>query len=160
MECIDKNTVNQSELINDVFLGQDAQVSLLARENLISESLAPSISKRAKYFTINVGDRIGPDYQMTQLFVSLKNNLYEVFVHDPRFFTLNWIPVALPSLHSGGLDENKLESYFYTLLLTEVKELNLPQDPCNQDEKYNFQVDPFCSEYRLCQNNFMISDVH
>ena len=111
-------------------------MSLLGREDLIVEGLAPSISDRAKYFTINAGDRIGPDYQKDQLFVELNSYFYEVFVHDPRFFTLNWIPVAFPALYRT-IAGNK---YYYSLLLTEVEELNLPQDPCNEDEKYNFQV--------------------
>ena len=126
-------------------------MSLLGREDLIVEGLAPSLSNRAKYFTINVGDRIGPDYQKEQLFVALKNHLCEVFVHDPRFFTLNWIPVAFPAL-ARTIAGNKLDSFFYSLLLTEVKELNLPQDPCNEDEKYNFQVNQFCMECQLCRN--------
>ena len=36
---------------------------------------------------------------------------------------------------------NKLESHFYTLIMTEVYELDLTQDPCKMDEKYDFQVD-------------------
>ena len=111
-------------------------MSLLGREGLIVEGLAPSTSERAKYFTINVGDRIGPDYQKDELFVALNSYFYEVFVHDPRFFTLNWIPVAFPALSRW----NNFDSHYYSLLLTEVEELNLPQDPCNEDEKYNFQV--------------------
>ena len=114
-------------------------MSLLGREGLIVEGLAPSTSERAKYFTINVGDRIGPDFEREQLFVSLYDNIYDVFVHDPRFFTLNWIPVAFPAL-ARTVAGNKLDSFFYSLLLTEVEELNLPQDPCNEDEKYNFKV--------------------
>ena len=114
-------------------------MSLLGREDLIVEGLVPSVSNQAKYFTINVGDRIGPDYDKDQLFVALNNSIYEVFVHDPRFFTLNWIPVAFPALYRA-ISENKLSRYCYSLLLTEVEELNLPQDPCNEDEKYNFQV--------------------
>ena len=80
----------------NVFLGWEGP-SLQGRDGLIEEGLAPTIESRAKYFTINVGDRIGPDFEREQLFVSLYDNLYDVFVHDPRFFTLNWIPVAFPT---------------------------------------------------------------
>ena len=79
-ECIDENTVNQSGVISDVFLGWGARASLLGREDLIIEGFAP-ITSRAKYFIINVGDRIGPDYHKEQLFVELyrNNTYYEVF---------------------------------------------------------------------------------
>ena len=130
-------------MINDVFLGweRNTNASLLGRHDLIVEGLAPPISNRAKYFTINIGDRIGPDYRKEQLFLELfcMNDKYEVFVHDPRFFTMNWIPVAFPVKYRTLL-VNKIESHFYSMVMTEVEELNLPQDPCNEDEKYNFQV--------------------
>ena len=127
-------------MISDVFLGWGNRTSLIGREDLIIEGFAP-ITSRAKYFTINVGDRIGPDYHKEQLFVELyrNNTSYEVFIHDPRFFTMNWIPVAFPRLYRAVVLE-KHPSHFYSMILTEVEELNLPQDPCNEDETYNFQV--------------------
>ena len=108
---------------------------------MIVEGLSPTISGRAKYFTINVGGRIGPDFSKEQPFVELyrNNDKYDIFVHEPRFFTLNYIPVAFPAV-SRSFVVNKSESHFYPMVLTEVEELNLPQDPCNEDEKYNFQV--------------------
>ena len=140
-ECIDQNTVNQYEMIKDVFLGWATnKVSILGREDLIVEGLN-TISSRAKYFTINIGDiRIGPDYRKEQLFVELyRNNNFEVFVHDPTFFTLNFNPVAF-SVLSRLVLVNKSASHYYPMVMTEVKELDLPQDPCNEDEKYHFQV--------------------
>ena len=132
-------------MISDVFLGWAAKkTSLLGREDLIVEGLSPVLSRRAKYFTINVGDRIGPDYSKEQLFIELyRNNAqYDIFVHDPRFFTLNYIPVAFPALFST-VTVNKYGSHYYPMISTEVEELNLPQDPCNEDEKYHFQVGHF-----------------
>ena len=141
-ECIDENSVNVSEVINDVFLGWNGS-SLHGRKDLIEEGLAPTIESRAKYFTINVGGKIGPDYKKEQLFVELLyNGSYEVFIHDPRFFILNYIPVALPTIFRVFVVD-KTESHFYPMIMTEVEELNLPQDPCNKDEKYDFQVDQF-----------------
>ena len=103
------------------------------------EGLAPFTSNRAKYFTISFGDRIGPDYQKEQLFVELFDD-FDVFVHDPKFFTVNYIPVALPALQRT-VRVNKFESHFYTLVLTEVYKLDLSQDRCNTDDKYDFQVE-------------------
>ena len=113
--------------------------SILRREGLIVEGFA-TVTSRAKYFTINIGDRIGPDYRKEQSFVELyRNHSYEVFIHDPRFFTLNWIPVAFPTLQKAAVPK-KHPSHFYVMILTEVEELNLPQDPCYEDKKYYFQV--------------------
>ena len=116
-------------------------MSILGREDLIVEGFTSTISSRAKYFTIHVRDRIGPDYRKEQLFLEIfYNNNFDLFVHDPRFFTLNYIPVAFPALQRT-LVVNKSESHFYTMVMTEVYELDLTQDPCDEDEKYDFQVD-------------------
>ena len=115
------------------------RVSILRREGLIVEGFA-GLGTRAKYFTINIGDRIGPDYRKDQLFLELyHNNNFEVSVHESQFFTRNYIPVTLPTLQRTII-VNTTESHLYTVISTEVEELNLPQDPCNRDETYNFQV--------------------
>ena len=53
---------------------------------------------------------------------------YEIFVHDPTFFTLNWVPEAFPFLYRK-FAVDKLESHFYSIVL--IEELNLLHDPCN-----------------------------
>ena len=124
-------------------------MSLLEKEDLIDEGLA-TITSRAKYFTINVEERIGPDYRKEQLFIELScNHNFEIFVHDPRFFTLNYIPVAFPALQRTLL-VNTTESHFYAMVMTEVDELDLAQDPCNQDKEYNFQVSQLISHQKVC----------
>ena len=115
------------------------RVSILRREGLIVEGFA-SLGTRAKYFTINIGDLIGPDYSKDQLFLELyQNTNFEVSVHESQFFTRNYIPVALPTLQLTA-NVNTTESQLYTMISTEVEELNLPQNPCDEDKKYNFQV--------------------
>ena len=139
-ECIEMNTVNQSELIHDVVIGWAERKSLLRRGVSFVEGLAPLVS-RAKYFTINLGDRITPNWKKDQIFFELLyNNDFWFYVHDPKFWVLTWIPVAIPALHESIL-VNKTANHFYPILMTEVEELNLPQDPCNDGEEYNFQVD-------------------
>ena len=157
-ECIDKNSLNTSEVINDVFLGWATQrASLLGRGHLVVERLAPFLANRAKQFTINVRERIGPDWSNDQLFIELNanNDKYEVFVHDGSFFSLSWIPGgAFPFVVRTF---EKSEKVWFPIILTEVEELNLPQDPCNKDEKYNFQVlavQKICSAKKYAvQNN-------
>ena len=56
-------------MVSHIFLGWDRAL-LLGREDMIIEGLA-TIDSRTKYFTINFGDRIGPEYSKEQLFVEL-----------------------------------------------------------------------------------------
>lgn len=118
-------------------------MSILRRQDLIVEGLA-SIHKQAKYFTINFGGRLTSNYDKDQIFIELPYTTnYEILIHDPNFFTLNFIPVAIPKVYRGTL-VNETKNYAYSMLMTEVQELDLPQDPCNMDKKYNFQVIPVC----------------
>jgi len=136
-ECIETYAVNQSELIHDVVFGFAERRSFL-RRGISVEGLAPLVS-RAKYFTINMDDRITPDWQKDQIFFEfLHNNDFELYVHDPKFFAINWIHLTIPALHESIL-VNKTANRWYPIVMTEVEELNLPQDPCNGGEEYNFQ---------------------
>ena len=140
-ECIEMYAVNQSELIHDVVFGWGSdRRSLLKTGISFVEGLAPIVN-RAKYFTINMGHRITPNWKKDQIFFEfLYNNDFELYVHDPKFFALNWIPLTIPALQESLL-VNKTANRLYPIVMTEVEELNLPQDPCNDGEEYNFQVD-------------------
>ena len=116
------------------------RVSLLRREGLIVEGFVTATS-RAKYFTINIGDLIGPDYSKDQLFLELyQNTNFEVSVHESQFFTRNYIPVALPTLQLTANVNTTKKNHLYTMISSEVEELNLSQDPCHEDKNYNFQA--------------------
>ena len=121
---------------------------MLGQEDLIKEGLAilGSPAPPAKFFTIDVGKRVGPDFNKDQLFIELhlKRN-YKIFIHDPKFFTLNYLITALPSLQRDIFVDNT-ECHYYAMVMTEVEELDLEADPCKKDGEYNFQVNNFtCS---------------
>ena len=79
---------------------------------------------------------------------SLGNNLvhvflntsrtFIVFVHDPKFFVYTYNPQAIP-MTTWILPKTKT---FVSLSLVETTHfhLNLPSNPCEEDESYNFQV--------------------
>ena len=120
---------------------------MLGQEDLIKEGLAilGSPAPPAKFFTIDVGKRVGPEFIKDQLFIELHlNRNYKIFIHDPKFFTLNYLPTALPSLQRDiFVDEDYTESHYYAMVMTEVEELDLEADPCKKDGEYNFQVNTF-----------------
>ena len=139
-ECIEMYAVNQSELIHDVVIGFAERKSLLGRGISFVEGFAP-LANRAKYFTINIGDRITPNWKKDHIFFEfLYNNDFWFYVHDPKFFAMTWMPWATPALQES-ISVNKTANHYYPIVMTEVKELDLPQDPCNDGEEYNLQVD-------------------
>ena len=141
-DCIEANTVNQTEAINDISLGYESRTSILGRKDLVMEGFANIVpATQAKYFSINIGSPITPNWNRDQIFIELPLSTdYEIFIHDPTFFTMNYmIPMALPAIYLRAM-ANQTNHYYHTIVVTEVKELDLADDQCNADKTYNFQV--------------------
>ena len=142
-DCIEAYAVNQSEFIQDVFLGSQIGQRRWPLRRGISfvEGLADPGSSRAKYFTISMGDRITPDWNKDQIFFEFLYNVdFELYIHDPKFFAMTWMPLATPALQES-ISVNKTVNHYYPIIMTEVKELDPAQDPCNDGEEYNLQDD-------------------
>ena len=141
-DCIEANTVNQTEAINNIFLGYESRTSMLGRKDLLIEGFANIVpATQAKYFSINIGNPITPNWNQDEIFIELPLTTdYEIFIHDPSFFTMNYmIPMALPAIFLKAM-VNQTVHYYHTIVMTEVEELDLAEDPCNSDKAYNFQV--------------------
>ena len=134
--CIDANSKNWSQILKGVVLGFERKKSLNLTTDLVREDFSHLYGK---YFTLNMTFKIGPDDMKDQLYVILEPRfVYRIHIHDPDFFiftsNLATIPMILKSF-----DTRTVKSHFYQLDLTEVNELDQPQDPCNSSPDYNFQ---------------------
>jgi hypothetical protein len=136
--CIDLNTYNQTEAFKDVLIGFTPTQSLLDLDNIWTEDFTSTWNGRT--YTLNIPKSIGPDDGKDQLFVAFGyNRNYKIFLHDPFYFALNENPMAFPSILLE-IFPNETMSHFYRLALTEIEELDLPEDPCNPDRDYKFQA--------------------
>ena len=86
-------------------------------------------------FTLNVPDP--QDYTLIHLFLNITLT-FIVFVHDPKYFVYTYNPQAIP-MTTWIIPKLKT---FISLSLEETEhiELNLPEDPCEEDHSYNFQA--------------------
>ena len=68
-----------------------------------------------------------------------KENLhYDLFIHDPKYFYVSRNPnPGHPSVRKHVNPE--MLPYAYPFTLTEVEELNVPDDPCNPDPSFNYR---------------------
>ena len=134
--CIEQNTFNRTEWIQEVYLGFETKRSLISPSKLWTEDFEVAWSGRTH--TLQMDRRIGPDDGRDQLFLLLSYGFtYEVYIHDPDYFVTNTNPVGIPTLRLK-IFPNQTFSHYYRLALTEVQELDLPEDPCNPDLGYNF----------------------
>ena len=64
---------------------------------------------------------------------------FEIYFHDPKFFYVTRNPEPGHPCIRHFVDSQELP-YVFAFALTEVEELNVPHDPCNEDPNYNFRM--------------------
>ena len=138
-DCLEKNTLNRSELLKSVVLGFYSKKEINLHQEYFNEDFTSVWA--GIYYTLKLPLKIGPNYSEDQLFLGLNSNLtYTVFVHDPEYFLFNLNPIALPTIMRKFTTKTDLpNSRYYRMELTEVNKLNLPSYPCNEDPNYDFQ---------------------
>ena len=134
--CIMASTFNSTNIIKSVLLGWVGRLSLNLTKGILSEDFNQIWAGR--YFTINLPMQIGSDDDEDQLYIVLYPQfVYQIFVHDPEFFIYNENPTTIPQMNKY-FDAKNTKSHYYRLDLTEMHELDIPNDPCNPNSDYNF----------------------
>ena len=139
IDCIESNTYTLSEISFGVNIGvPDGQKMEDAKwiENYDSFS--------GRIYTLELPKLLiatpNPLTHLTQntLIIGLNKSLmYDLYIHDPKNFF--WTANPKPGFSYVQKEVDPIElPYFYYLVLTEVKELNVPDDPCNEDQDFNF----------------------
>ena len=137
-ECIRRNTYEQADFIKDIIMGYEEKVSLLRSGAKLTEDFTNVRSGRT--YTLNPDRRIGPDYNKDEIILLLDHNLiYDVFLHDKRFFLTSENPNGIPSLYIK-IDPRSTFAPLYTIDVTRHKNLNVPESPCEENTKYDFSL--------------------
>ena len=138
-DCMISKTHSLSHLIKGVVLGLTKRELQNLSKNVVSEDFA--VSWVGRVFTIELPLMIGPNYNEHQLYLLLAPNYTDVrlYFHDSRYFIVNDNPSGLPTLFTS-FDTRTVGNHYQKLVLTEVNELDVPSDPCNSDQDYNFQA--------------------
>ena len=133
-ECIKANTYNQSETLSDVILGFTRQKSFSGVKNVFTEDYIGT----TRHYTFKLNLTIGTDGSQDQLFLVLfPEHVYTIFIFDPEYYLYSTNPVALPTIMTQ-FDTRTTHSQYYRLDMTEVNELNIPEDPCDAEADTNF----------------------
>ena len=137
-ECIRRKTYEQADFIKDIIMGYEEKVSLLRTGAELAEDFTNVRSGRT--YTLNPDRRIGPDYNKDEMILLLDQNLiYDVFLHDKRFFLTSENPYGIPSLYIK-IDPRSTFPPLYTIDVTRHKNLNVPESPCEENTKYDFSL--------------------
>ena len=140
--CIQKNTYNKSELIKSVMIGSaENNGSSKVGDHNWKEDFTHIYAGRIYTLDYNFklkASSVSESALKTSLYTNVKYE-YEIYIHDPSFF---YITRNEESGHPNLRIPINLErkgSFMFSIALTEVAELNVPDDPCNEDPKYNFR---------------------
>ena len=122
-DCIDKNTYSRSSALKDVLWGFNANNSILS-DGLVGEDF--TMMWQGKFFSFYAKKTMFSDqdnvHNSTRLSLVLGSGFtYQIFIHEPDFFEINYKPIfpaILKTVNPGGNNFN----HFYNLVLTEVRE--------------------------------------
>ena len=133
-QCIEEKTFEQSETFVDVLVGSSNSLSLLNMTDSLTTEFAST--SEGRYYTINVTKKVGPNDQM---YIALKYGfIHQIYIHDPNYFILSYNPSLGHIMRI--VNPNTSFNHYYNLIMTEVEELDLPDDPCNLEPSYSFQA--------------------
>ena len=138
-DCMVLKTNNLSYMLKVVVLGSSKKKMQDLGKNVVVEDFAGTWQGRV--FTINLPLIIGPDYSQDMLYLLLSPNYtqVELYFHDHRYFIVNENPFGPPTLLTR-FDARTVGNHFQKLALTEFNKLDVPADPCNTDQSYNFHA--------------------
>ena len=135
-DCLETNTPIISNILKKILLGFEKKEMLVLGENEIIGDLAAT--RAGRIFTLRLpGLKIGPNDAETQFFLFLAPTFVNVMLHDPDFFIFNDNPYGMPTV-TTVFDAATMFSHYHRIALSEIRELDLPTDPCNNDQTYNF----------------------
>ena len=139
-DCFEENTFDLSEISQSVNLGLPVPgVSSNGVKDAWIEDFTYSFMGRT--YTLNITKNLRYDSLADSLLrIGLEPNLtYDIFIHDPKYFYATRNPESEAPSVRKAVDPAKL-SYYYSFALTEVEELDVPKDRCNNDPDYNFRT--------------------
>ena len=142
-DCIESNTFNLSDIVRGATIGYKS------RKPLTDPGLWSVDFEYVKYgrcYTLNYPENIGPDYMTDAIYLLLDLKLnHRIYVHDKNYFVPTSNPLSLPTVRIDILTNSSFNHY-NMLTLTQLHELDVPSDPCEENTDYSFRA---CVKERL-----------
>ena len=136
--CIERETYRLSEIITDSWLENPETPSLqkhsLMREEYWTEDF--TLTWPGMCFTLNTIEERGMN-NLIHLFLNV-NLTFIVFIHDPSYFLYTYNPQAIPM--TMWIIPPSRTFHSLSLVEREHKELDVPDDHCEDDLEYKFSA--------------------
>ena len=133
--CIEENSRSRSELIRDFLFSWEGNGSFNLADDVFTND--STVDYSGIHYTLNLSLAMAPGNHQYHLIFPKITPLYQIFVHDPKFFMVTDNPSAFP-MEYRIFNASTDRSHCYRLDLVQMEELNVPSDPCDTDPNYNF----------------------
>ena len=135
IDCLETNAPNVSTILKKTLFGYKKRKTLNLGKNNLTTDLGDNFA--GLIYTINLPLKVGPNDMETQFFLFLAPTFVNVMLHDPNFFIYNDNPYGVPTA-TQVFDAETQYSHYRRIAMSEMQELDIPSDPCNIDQEYNF----------------------
>ena len=137
VSCIESETYNLSNFLRGAEKGSVTKESL-TNASLWSEEVGWLYFGRCH--TMKHPIIVSSDYLKDYLMFYLDKNVnYKIFIHEENYFEMVNNLLSFPNINID-LETNSSYNHYYQMTLTEHRELDVPQDPCEEDPGYNFRA--------------------
>ena len=140
VSCIEQQTYNLSDIATRVTLGANGFFREVKNPNW-TEDFTHNYAGRT--YTLDLPIKFKSNsFSDNLLKIGMKTlcGHYEIYIHDPTYFYVTRNPEpGHPSIRKVVNGEFGGNPSIYLFALTEIVELNVPHDPCNEDPDYNFR---------------------
>ena len=140
LDCIEKETFNITDALpKRVWPGIDAPVDLSGNQFWTTDFTA---ALDGRCFTLNYTQSFKADIMKDGFLIDLNPDLaYLVYVHQPDFFLVSYIPLTMPTLlydYDQTVSGKDMTIFLFLQVYREEK-LNRKRNSCNKDKNYNFK---------------------
>ena len=139
LDCVRNNTFSFNDSI------KDARFNMQTMESVVKESLWRTTMDTVYYgtcHTFNYSDRIYADMVLDSFLFYLDPSLkYRVIFHDPKFYHIVSNTLTFPRIwleYKAGQNMKPGHYEWFYITLTEHNNLNRPEQPCEEEEDYDF----------------------
>ena len=136
--CTESKTFDWETIVRDLHVGTNNFKVSMMNATLWTEDV--TVGNDGRYHTVTIPNKISTEWRQDQIFLYLNPELiYDIYVHETNYFILNKHSFGLPTCHKEIIVD-RAGGQYYELILTEHTVLDFPEDPCEADRDYNFQV--------------------
>ena len=139
LDCVRNNTFSFNDSI------KDARFNMQTMESVVKESLWMTTMDTVYYgtcHTFNYSDRIYADMVLDSFLFYLDPSLkYRVIFHDPKFYHIVSNTLTFPRIwleYKAGQNMKPGHYEWFYITVTEHNNLNRPEQPCEEEEDYDF----------------------